>query len=305
MLPFVQLVGGDRRPYRGAVLPRLIALFLIALLLMPNPLVHQRLLPFETGQRVTAIPLAIPRARVDAVRITEAWHIDARHSHFGGISSMALVGERRFIMASDSSLIVRFTLGRAGATGPSSIGPLWLGKRDAGRKAARDLESMARDPATGRIWLGFEYGHGLMRYSPELARNEGEVRPRAMRGWNANGGAEAMALLPDGRMLVMAETSGGPGGGTDALLFARDPIGDEAVSETPLRFAYDAQGKGRVTDAAALPDGRVLIMHRIISAFEGWVSILRRCRHPHHCRRSAMAIAHHRPIRFARSCGKL
>jgi hypothetical protein len=256
------------------VLPRLIALFLIALLLMPNPLVHQRLLPLETSQRITATPMAIPSRVVGALVVAEAWHVDARNSQFGGISSMALIGDRRFLMASDNAMIVRMAMGRTGAVGPSSIRPLWLDTRASLRKSGRDLESMIRDDASGRIWLGFEHQHRIMRFTPDLASGDGEAAPAAMQGWNANGGAEALTLLPDGRMLVMAETSGGPGGGSDALLFARDPVGDGPATATPLRFAYDSEGKGQVTDAAALPNGRVLILHRTISAFDGWVSTL-------------------------------
>lgn len=256
------------------MLPRFIALFLIALLLMPNPWVHQRYLPHETGQRVVATPLPIPARSVGAVIVAEAWHIHSRNSQFGGISSMALIGDRRFLMASDNAIIVRLGLGQTGVVGPSSIRPLWLDTRASLRKSGRDLESMIRDAQSGRIWLGFEHQHRIMRFTDNLAGSDGEAVPAAMQGWNANGGAEALALLPDRRMVVMAETSGGPGGGTDALLFSGDPVGDAAVTATPLRFAYDSEGRGQVTDAAALPDGRVLILHRTISAFDGWVSTL-------------------------------
>lgn len=256
------------------MLPRFIALFVIALLLMPNPLVHQRLLPRDTSQRIMATPLPIPSRAVGAVTVAEAWHIVTRNSQFGGISSIVLIGDRQFLMASDNAMIVRMALGRTGAVGPSSIRPLWLDTRASLRKSGRDLESMVRDVRSGRIWLGFEHQHRIMRFAPDLANREAEAVPASMQGWNANGGAEALARLPDGRMLVMAETSGGPGGGTDALMFAGDPAGDAAIAATPLRFAYDSQGKGRVTDAAALPDGRVLILHRTISVLDGWISTL-------------------------------
>lgn len=254
------------------MLPRLLALFVIALVLMPNPLVIQRLQPFETSERVIATPVAVANPVVGGVRIAEAWHIEARNSRFGGISAMALTGDRRFLMASDSGMIVRMALADDGAVNGSRIRPLWLDSRASLKKSGRDLESLAIDPASGRIWIGFEHEHRIMRFAPGLARSDGEALPPAMRDWNANGGAEALALLPGGQMLVMAETSGGPGGGTDALLFELDPVGNR--TPPPLRFAYDSEGKGRVTDAAALPDGRVLILHRTISLFDGWISTL-------------------------------
>jgi hypothetical protein len=183
-----------------------------------------------------------------------------------------LTGPRQFLLLSDNAVVAQFGLSERGQISASRIWPMALYSRASLAKAGRDSESLTRDPATGQIWIGFEQFHRIMRFSGTGWRRETEAAPRAMRTWNGNGGAEAMVRLHDGRFLVLAETSGGPGSGTDALLFRRDPTAVPII--TPLRFAYDSQGKGRVTDAAQLPDGRVLLLHRRIDLWRGWISTI-------------------------------
>ena len=84
-----------------------------------------------------------------------------------------------------------------------------------------------------------------------------------MRDWPKGRGPEAMAQLADGQIFILAE------GGRDdprrnrGVLLGGYP---GATSAPPTRFFYDAQGKGAVSDAAPLPDGRILIVHRKV----GW-----------------------------------
>ncbi|HEX8525577.1 esterase-like activity of phytase family protein, partial [Allosphingosinicella sp.] len=77
--------------------------------------------------------------------------------------------------------------------------------------------------------------------------------------WPSNGGSEAMVRLGDGRFLVFAEGPVGDDGTTPVLLFEGDP----AVAGT--RFAelrYRPLPGYRITDAAVLPDGRILFLNR-------------------------------------------
>ncbi len=253
------------------MLLRLLFLAAIALLLVPHPGVVQTVRATNDSQVIKAKRVPIAIAAVGAVRIVEAWHLESPNTAFGSLSAMALVGPRQFLFASDNSVIVQFTLASDGGIQSGRIANLDLGMKVA-HKWSRDLESLAVDRTSGKIWFGFEHRHRIMRYPADLSGREGRAFPAEMQIWNANGGAEALARFPDGQMLVMAETSDGPRGGSDALLFERDPVGDRASK--PLRFAYDRQGKGRVTDATVLPDGRILILHRQISLFGGWTSTL-------------------------------
>lgn len=254
------------------MLPRLLVLLLIALTLMPSPFENRWIPPFDKSQQASAARLAVVEAGEGEVRIDEAWQLDSPNSRFGGISALALEGPRQFLLGSDFGTMVRLRLDRDGSIPNVRIWPLWLDSPAALGKNGRDLESLAVDPATGQLWAGFEQRHRVARFAPGMTHVEGEALPREMAAWNANGGAEALVRLRDGRFIVLAETSGGPGGGTDALLFARDPVSHP--TERPIRFALDAGGRGRITDAAALPDGRVLLLFRGIGMTRGWISTL-------------------------------
>lgn len=254
------------------MLPRLLAILFTAFALMPSPLERRWTPPFDSSQRLGATRLAVATAQVGEVRIDEAWHLDSPNSRFGGISALVWERPRQFLLASDFGTMVRLRLDRDGSIPSVRIWPLWLDSPAALGKNGRDLESLATDPATGRLWGGFEQHHRIARFAPGMSHVESEVRAPEMAIWNANGGAEALVRLSDGRFIILAETSGGPGGGTDALLFARDPVAYPDVR--PIRFALDAGGRGRITDAAALPDGRVVLLFRGIGLTSGWISTL-------------------------------
>lgn len=262
-------------PFRR--LRRIGAIALIALILAPNPLATMRPPERNSSQAISARPVVIDAGhpgnrRIGALTILEAWELDSANTGFGGYSALALIGERRLLLASDTGMLAGLTLHPDGRIERQFIAPPPSGPGKSNYKTERDLESMAQDRARGRVWAAYEHSNQIWRFSRGLARAEGHVAPVEMRRWNANGGAEAMVRLDDGRFLVMSETSGGRGGGTDALLFASDPV--EHPGQRPQRLSYDAGDKGRVTDAAQLPDGRILILHRRLSLIDGFVSTL-------------------------------
>lgn len=251
---------------------RLFALLIIALALLPTPFDTRRSPPINTSQRVTAVSILPARRQVGEVRVDEAWQLRSPNSLFGGASALSLEGPRQFLLAADTGTMMRIALDRSGVVRIARIWPLWLNSGAKTSKAERDLESLASDPGSGNLWAGFEQRHRIARYSAGMARLIAEYAPPAMQGWDANGGAEAMTRLPDGRFIVLAETSKGPEGGTAALVFPADPTA--APHPAPVRFALDAGDRGRVTDAAPLPDGRVLLLFRKISLTQGWISTL-------------------------------
>ena len=257
---------------------RICVLLLIALLLLPTPLASIRPPQRNDSQLISARAVPIHSGhsdsrRVGALIITEAWEIDSANTGFGGYSALALLDQRRFLLASDTGMLAGFTLGRNGAIERQFIAPPPAGPGKGNFKIERDMEALAVDPARGRFWAAYEHSNQIWRFSRGLARSDGHVAPQAMRGWHGNGGAEAMVRLADGRFLLLSETTGARGGGgTAALLFPTDPV--ESPKTAPIRFAYDAQGKGRVTDAAQLPDGRILLLHRRLSLLDGFVSTL-------------------------------
>lgn len=212
---------------------------------------------------ILAIPLdpARPqRTELDQLRFLGAWVLTSENDRFGGLSGLAALPGGRFVALGDGATLVDFRLTSAGGIADAFIRPLpWRGKPDAEPDFEdRDSESLVRDPGTGQYWVSFENHPALRRYSADLTRELQLVRPRPMKRWPANGGAEALARLPDGRFIVFSEAAAAKGGGYEALLFPGAPSADAR----PVRFAYAPPRGFRATDAKALPDGRLLILHR-------------------------------------------
>jgi len=92
-----------------------------------------------------------------------------------------------------------------------------------------------------------------------------------MRRWNSNSGPEGMVRLPDGRFLVFSEGPSDSRPLSDAILFGGDP----ADSTSPAALLHYRRVPGyRVSDAAALPDGRLLILNRRFEWLEGFSLVL-------------------------------
>jgi hypothetical protein len=129
------------------------------------------------------------------------------------------------------------------------------------KKEDRDAESLA--VAGGSAWIGYEGANAVWRYDRARFAALSSAAPPAMARWDDNSGPEAMVRLDDGRFLVFAE---GEGGDSEVLAFAGDP----AVPGTPaVRLRYRPPEGYRATDAALLPDGRLLLLNRRISLLAG------------------------------------
>ncbi|HKX78631.1 MAG TPA: esterase-like activity of phytase family protein [Novosphingobium sp.] len=127
-----------------------------------------------------------------------------------------------------------------------------------------DIESATRDPFTGRIWLGHESSNIVVRLDRRLQR-ERVARPPAMAGWSHNSGAEAMVRMADGRFLILREVDAASWDSSPSgLLFAGEPgSGREPDSRAGVtKFRVEGPAYFRPTDAAQLPDGRVLVLYR-------------------------------------------
>lgn len=170
---------------------------------------------------------------------------------FGGLSGMMLDGDR-LVAVNDSGhwLSLRLDLDRAGrpqAVSGLEIAP--LGGLD-GSKADGDAEELVATP-DGPV-VAFERRHRLWLYPDGLSgRPRPLAAPQGFSRMPANGGAEAVAALTGGDLLVIGEE--GEGGLSPAW------IGRPGAWR---RLAYRRHGEFRPTGAAALPDGGALVVER-------------------------------------------
>jgi hypothetical protein len=178
---------------------------------------------------------------------------------FGGFSSIAVSG-RRFTLLGDGGTFISFRMGRNWRIDKLRFGNLPDGPGTGWQKADRDSESMTVDPATARVWVGFENYNALWRYAPGFAHAQARARPQAMAGWPVNGGPESLVRLRDGRFIVIGETAHWPHNrARAALLFAGDPTANATAA---FAFSYAPPAGYNPSDAAELPDGDLLVLNR-------------------------------------------
>src|SRR3546814_13516977 len=88
-----------------------------------------------------------------------------------------------------------------------------------------------------------------------------------------------MVRLADGRTIVLSEGADDDPRGREALLYVGDPA---EPGPEPIRFLYDLDGRGPVSDAAPLPDGRILLVPRRPGFDPVFTTILQVADPPHH-----------------------
>lgn len=243
---------------------RLFLAALIFLALGPVPGTVQRFPVDNLTQVATARPLASEPETSGTMRFVRGWHLVSPHSRFGGFSGIARIAPDRFLLIGDNGYRTRLTFDRKGQLTAFNIAPLPAPPGWPDRKTMLDSESLLVDRAQGTAWVGLERINQLWRFDHELTRLEARYAPAALRDWPSGRGPEATARLADGRIIILAE-----GGREDprknrAALLADYP--GAKLAAAPTRFFYDSQGMGAVSDAAPLPDGRFLIVHRKV----GW-----------------------------------
>ncbi len=210
------------------------------------------------AETASARPLLFPAGKTGMMRFVRGWRLVSPHHDFGGFSALARLGPGTFRMVGDNGQWVRLTLREDGGLSGLHMGPTPTPAGKSRRKSQNDVEAMAVDPASGKTWLALEGINQIWRLDPALARIESRARLPEPR-WPANRGPEAMARLSDGRTIIFSEDADDDPRGREGLVYAGDP----AVPETAaFRFYYDSGGKGQISDAAALPDGRILLIHR-------------------------------------------
>lgn len=233
----------------------------VALALAPGTFVRT-----ATGRRtdvaaVTVTPLAERAGVTGQLPQTGVWALASPQGWFGGFSALVHStgkdGEAALVAGTDRGFLLDIDL----ASGTPRARPRsfrFIGLSKGSRHEIVDLESLARDPATGTLWGGFEKYNLVLRWDAD-----GTVKraaPPAMADWAQNSGPEAMTRLADGRFLVIAEEAeDGSRTAHKALLFPGDPL---ARGRPPLALRFAAPADYDPVDVTGLPDGRVLILLR-------------------------------------------
>ena len=209
-----------------------------------------------TARAVTIQPDDPSRVRVGSLALVGGWRLESSSRQFGGWSALHVNGDR-VVTVSDGGAVLRFRLGRFGHSSEAHIDPLPRGCGPIDDKHLRDSESLAGGNG-GDWWVGYEWRNAICRISPDFSRAIRVTAPLAMADWPKRRGPETMLRLADGRFLVLAEGSRG-GRPRSLLIFDGDPT-DPATK--PGRALYRPPVGFDPTDAAQLPDGRILIINR-------------------------------------------
>lgn len=216
-----------------------------------------------TARAVDLVPGDPRRRWVGALEYLGGVHLAESGGGIGGYSAIAVDGDR-FTLVSDGGTVLTFRWsGPGSAIRDARWRPLPAGPGRGWSKIDRDSESLAIDRAGDSAWIGFEGANQIWRYDAGLTRATGRVAPVAMSDWPDNGGPETLAQMPDRDFIVISERRRGKGArGRSAILFPGDPVGQAVAGQ---RFTYMPPDGMDPVDAAALPDGRLLVLNRRFS----------------------------------------
>lgn len=207
--------------------------------------------------------------------------IEITGTGIAGLSGLVVGdGGRRFTAVSDDGKVVRGRLlydgaGRLSGAADLSVRTLPGTRPLPDRPRRNDSEDLARQ-ADGAWLVSFERDHRIERYGGGDAGPSGDPTelppPPGIESTPFNGGIEALAALPDGRILALEE------GDDDGQSQRRGWIGAPPLS-LPRAWqpvTYRAAPGFRPTGAAALPSGDVLVLERRVSLLAGWAGRITR-----------------------------
>ena len=198
---------------------------------------------------------------VGRLRYRGGLHIRADNPAFGGLSALGVSTDgQRMVALSDtgqrfSARLVYDRAGNLAGLRDADLGPLaGLDGLPLSTKNEGDAESMTSG-VEGEIIVAFERHHRLWRYLPGVVRPVPMQEPPEMLDLPFNSGIEALTLLADGSLLALSE-----GKRTrEAVVGWISDINGWSV------LTYRANKHYRVTGAATLPGGDVLVLERLFT----------------------------------------
>jgi hypothetical protein len=221
----------------------------------PSPVRSQRL---EIASTPVLLDSSDPaRRRIGDLTYLGGWQLSSDARVFGGLSALDVNGNE-VTAVSDVGAIVRFRLGRFGSVSDATITRVPSGCGPVVHKSDNDTESLAHDDARQTWWIGMEARNVICRTNADFSQGK-DAAPAAIAGWRRKKGPETLLRLSNGSFLTIAERARDIRDDRPAVLFDRDPT-DPAARTITLKYrppdGFDP------TDAAQLPDGRILVMNR-------------------------------------------
>jgi len=199
----------------------------------------------ERTATVQFIPVQLDPAGFAPLRLAGAWSVEVADPRFGGVSALAIDRDRLLAITDSGSAV---WLPRPGRTGKAIIRDLPGGPGNSSFKSNRDSEALARDPLGRGWWIAFERWNEAWLYDAGFRRPLAKFELGIDR-WAQNRGIEG--LVAQGGDLLLFPESG------DEWLFVRKGI----VTDHPLANSF-----GYVADALRLPNGRILLVTRQVTA---------------------------------------
>ena len=222
-----------------------------------------------------AIPLHADKpniARVNRMTFMGGLQLSSPNGDFGGFSGLHINSDGSTLIAlSDSGRRLRLNLyydttGHLIRVGEGKLARLrdTEGKPLKNKKRA-DAEALSPAPGGG-FYVAYERKHRLRHFSPAWRKSTKLNEPKGLNDQPTNSGIEALATLPNGNLLIIGEGAKGD---------ERAPAWLRRGGEwTPLH--YPLADSFRVTGAATLPDGDVLVLERRFRPWDGVTIRIRR-----------------------------
>jgi hypothetical protein len=193
--------------------------------------------------------------------LLSGFHLRSKDKRFGGLSGLS-IGQNGLVYAvSDRGywLAARMLINENGALTSLvdwRIAPLLTPANAAVSGRLRDAEALAQT-RDGSLLVGFEGVHRIWRYRPPPETFAStpvaiSLTPAIARA-PGNGGIEGLTMLPDGRLLALAEQHQNSDGSSKGWLLDQ---------EQWTELSYSPDRGFRVTDCAALENGDVLVLER-------------------------------------------
>lgn len=241
--------GGERaRPTAGPLLWRRLLLPALSLLAIAATPACGRTVPPKDAITIRASPLPSDELHSAArlgpgAQLVEGWQLESTDPRFGGLSGL-LVERGRLLVVSDRGWL--WTADRAGSNAAEFLASSWRVRelRLDGRRP--DAEALALD-AEGRLVVAAEGRHRIARIAVAPVGSAAELVPMPLPAQlselPANQGIEALATLPDGRLLAIAEA-----GSNDlhpAAILGGGPSVDLAYRSAPGFAPTGADRSGR------------------------------------------------------------